>query len=810
MRQVFHPIFLFFFLSVFNCALLHAQKTTWYIKGKIAGKANHGLPLASIALVDNRQKEILAAISDSLGNFAIASSAKGIYSVVINYAGYRKFQSALFEAGDKDFGMITLLPLDESLKEVTVTSKPNLITLEGGSVVYNVAKSMSAQGTSAFETLQKAPGVFIDNNNNISLNGKQGAMVMLDGRQTYLSATELADLLRSMPASSIRSIELIGSPTAKYDASGSAGIINIKTIKSTLTGFSGSVTAGVAYGVILKQNTDISFNYRKKKLNLFGGYNHFVGDYKYLYGSDRIQKSKVYNSFTDDTDKRKRMGARLGIDYSLNKKNTIGLLFNGNFLFGGGITDTRTAIRSQAVANTEQTLDAVNDYYYQNTQRYNVNLNYKYEDSLGRILNADADYGSFVKDNGNLQSNIYRDGQSQPLSNNLFRSLNGIEVDLRAFRVDYTTNLAKGKLEIGGKYSTITTDNDARFFKVTTLADSVDERRTNHFRFQENISSGYLNYKVAKGKWVLQAGLRLEHTSSTGTLAFKENGIDKSNQIKRDFTNLFPSMSVSVKPKDNHSFSFAYSRRIDRPAYQDLNPFIYLLDELSYWQGDPFLLPQTTHRANIQYAYKSSTIISFGFAHTDQFSTKITDTLNTTNIVMVPRNLGVQKNLSLSLTQVMPLVKGWDAVFNGTVYQVHNIIAFDKFRSFNLSQVAARMNLQQTVQLPSGYTAEITAMYVTGRLTGANEFSRGVSQVDLGLQKNFWKNKGTVRIVFADIYQGSRANSVQQYDGFYMRNYSYFETRQLRVNFTYKFADNAGKGPRNRNSALENENSRIR
>jgi hypothetical protein len=803
-------VILFFFFLICGCASLHAQKKGWHLKGKITGRENQELSSASISVVDGKQKEIFTGTSDTAGFFYITSSGNGTLQIVVSYAGYRKFQSKPFEAGDKDFGTIMLVPVDDALKEVTVVSKPNLITVDGGSIVYNVAKSISSQGTNAFEALQKAPGVFIDNNNNISLNGKQGAMVMLDGRQTYLSSTELVDLLRSMPASSIRSIELINSPTAKYDASGSAGIINIRTIKSTLTGFSGSVTAGISYGVILKQNTDLSFNYRKGKLNVFGGYNHFIGDYKYLYGNDRIQKNKIYNSFTDDTDKRKKMGSRLGIDYNLDKKNTIGLLLNGNFLFGGGITDTRTSIRSQAVANTEQTLDAVNDYYYQNTQRYNVNLNYKYEDSLGRILNIDADYGSFVKDNKNLQSNIYRDNQNQVLSNSLYRSLNSIDVSLRALRIDYTANLGRGKLETGAKFSTITTGNDARFFRITAIADSVDERRTNQFRFQENISSGYINYKTITGKWVLQAGLRVEHTASTGTLEYKENGIAKSNMIKRDFTNLFPSASVSVKPGDKHNFSLSYSRRIDRPAYQDLNPFIYLLDELSYWQGDPFLLPQMTHRLALQYVYKNTTIISLGFAHTDQFSTKITDTLDITKIVIIPRNLGVQKNLSLSLTQVMPLAKGWDAVFNGTLYQVHNIIAFDRFRNFNLSQIAARMNLQQTIQLKSGYTLEVTAMYVTGRLTGANESSRGVSQVDLGLQKNLWKNKGTLRLVFADIYKGSQGNSIQQYDGFYLRNYSYYETRQVRLNFTYKFADNAGKGPRNRSSALENENSRVK
>jgi hypothetical protein len=801
---------LFFTLSIFCCGSLRAQKKVWYLTGKITGTANQALSSASVFIIDSEQKETLAGISDTTGHFKITSSVEGSVAIAVSHAGYRKFRSDIFRAGDKDLGTVVLIPVDESLKEVTVVAKQNIISVDAGSIIYNVAKSISSQGTNAFETLQKAPGVFVDNNNNISLNGKQGAMVLLDGRQTYLSSKELVDLLRSMPASSIRSIELISSPTAKYDASGSAGIINIKTIKSTLLGFSGSVTAGLSFGVILKQNTDLSFNYRKGRLNVFGGYNHFIGDYKYLYGSDRIQKSKVYNSFTDDTDKRKKMGSRLGVDYSLNKKNTIGILLNGNFLFGGGITDTRTYIRSQAVANTEQTLDAVNDYYYQNTQRYNVNLNYRYEDSLGRMLNIDADYGSFVKDNKNLQSNIYHDNQNQVLSNSLYRSVNGIDVSLRAFRIDYTANLGKGKLETGAKYSTITTGNDARFFRVTTAADSVDERRTNQFRFQENISSGYINYKMSTGKWVWQAGLRVEQTVSTGTLAYKENGIEKTNAIKRNFTDLFPSASVSVKPGDKHNFSLAYSRRIDRPAYQDLNPFIYLLDELSYWQGDPFLLPQMTHRATLQYVYKNTTILSLGFAHTDQFSTKITDTLDISKVVIVPRNLGVQKNFSLSLTQVMPLAKGWDAVFNGTIYQVHNIIAFDRFRNFNLSQTAARMNLQQTVQLRSGYTLEITAIYVTGRLTGANESSRGVSQVDLGMQKNLWKNRGTLRLVFADIYKGSQGNSVQQYDGFYLRNYSYYETRQVRLNFTYKFADNAGKGPRNRNSALENENSRIK
>ncbi len=798
--------FFILFAIFLSLADLNAQKQ---ITGEVMGDKG-ALHSALVVVTNTHKKEIKKTLTDSTGFFHFILNISDTVFVVISHAGFRPYTSGSLGAGDHGLGTIRLQPETNKLNDVTVTSKQNLIEVDGGSIVFNVAKSISSQGLNAFETLQKAPGVFIDNNNTISLNGKQGAMVLLDGRQTYLSGAALADLLRSLPASSIRSIELISSPSAKYDASGAAGIINIKTTRSTLVGFSGTLTAGVIYGVILKQNTDLSFSYRKKEWNVFGGYNHFIGAYKYLYGSDRIQKNKVYNAFTDDTDKRKKMSARFGIDYSPDKKNTFGILLSGNFLFGGGITDTRTAIRSETVMNTEQTLEAINDYYYQGTQRYNMNLNYKYEDSLGHILNLDIDFGSFNKDYKNLQSNIYRDNQNVMLTNSLYRSLNGIDIKLSAYRLDYTTNLGTGKLEAGAKYSSISTDNDAKFFRVTPAADSVDERRTNTFRFKENIAAGYLNYKISSGKWTYQAGLRVENTASEGILNYKESGVAKSSNVKRNFTDVFPSFSVAVKPSKDHGISLSYSRRIDRPAYQDLNPFIYLLDELSYWQGDPFLLPQLTHRATIQYVYRNSTVVTIAYANTDQFSTKITDTLDITKIVIVPRNLGIQQNLSLSLTQTFSLKKGWDVVFNGTVYQLQNKIAFDKYRNFDLSQVAARMNLQQTIQLPNKFTAEITAFYVTGRLTGANEMAGGVSQIDLGFQKTVWNNKGIIRLVFADIYKGSQASGVQQYAGFYLHNYSYYETRQVRLSFTYKFADNAGKGPRARNSALENENSRIK
>lgn len=785
-------------------------QTAWHITGKIVDENKQGLPSANVVLTDNENKVVLKALTDINGTFELQCSVPGQYMLAANYIGYKEYRSELFQLSNKDFGLISLHPATHTLGEVVVQSKQNLVEFDANSIVYNVSKNIDAQGVSAFDALKKAPGIYIDNDNSITLNGKSGAMILLDGKQTYLSGKELADLLKSMPSSGIKSIEIMNSPSAKYDAAGAAGIINIKTNKSKIIGFNGSITTGVTYGATVKHVQDLSFNYRKNKYNIYGSYNHFLGHRSYVYGSDRFQKDKTYDSFTDDTDKRKNMGSRLGFDYDINKKNTIGILINSTFIFGGGFTDTKTDIGQPSSVIIEQVLNAQNDYYHQLTSRYNVNANYKYEDTLGRVINVDADYGLFNKGNRNLQSNTYTNTQNNTLSSNLYRSLNDIDINLKALKFDYTTNFLKGKLETGAKYSDIVSDNNARFFHALANGDSLDNRRTNAFQFTEQITSGYVNYKKSVGKWSFQAGLRMENSSSDGSLFFKLNGINAVENITRNYTNFFPSFSASVKPKDNHGISIAYSRRIDRPAYQDLNPFIYLLDELSFWQGNPFLQPQLTHRASLQYVYKSTTIIGVTFSHTNQYSTRITDTLEGAKIVMIPRNLGVQENLSLSLTQMISPVKWWDLTFNGILYQTHNKIAFDQFRNFNLKQVAGRMNLQQTFKLPNKITAEISGSYNSKKLIGANEISRANSQVDVGMQRKFMNNRATVRIVFNDIYKGNRSDSFQNFEDFSLRSYGYYESRQIRLNFTYKFADGSVKGPRTRNSALENENGRIR
>jgi hypothetical protein len=792
------------FIVQFVCikGISFAQTST--LKGRVINESKLAIAETTIILLNEKNEQIAKVASNADGEFQFSLTLKINYKLKITHTGYLTYTSALFDK-IKDFGTITLLTDTKNLKEVVVESKQNPITLDGNTLVFNVSKTISAQGTNALEALKKAPGVFVDNNESISLNGRSGAMILLDGKQTYLSSKEIADLLRSMPSSQIKTIEIINSPSAKYDAAGTAGIINIKTSKSTIKGFNGNLNTGLTYGVLLKQNQDLAFNYRKDRMNVFGNYNHFIGNYKYLYGSDRIQGGANYISDTDDTDKRKKMGSRLGMDYNLNDKNTIGLLLTGNFVFGGGITDTHT----QIVA-AQQNLDAINDYYYQKTQRYNVNLNYKFEDTLGQVFNIDADYGYYQKDNANLQNNRYTNIQQQLLKENIYRTLNGAIINLNAIKVDYVRDLWKGKLEAGGKFSSIATSNDSQFFQVLAASETFDEQRSNQFNFKERIASVYLNYKKPLGNLVLQGGLRMENTNSDGALTYKLSGVAVAEDIERRYTNFFPSASLSYKLNKNNNLSFAYARRIDRPAYQDLNPFVYLLDELSFFSGNPFLKPQLSHRVNLLYVYKSTTIIGFNYAYSTDYKVNITDAIDVNKIVLMPKNVGIQQNLAFTLTQQLTPAKWWDITLNATLYRLQNKVSLDAYRNFNLTQNAGRVSLQQTFKLPFKFTGEIFNTYNSKRLIGANEVMRPTSTIDLGLQRSFLNKKATMRLVYSDLYKGSKSTSEQDYTGFYLRNYAYYETRQVRLNFSYKFADATVKGPRNRNSALDNENGRIK
>lgn len=791
--KIIHFLFLFFLLYIVSPAGAQTMKLQGTVRDSAAV-----LPGATVAIFGKQQIPLSETLTDNEGRFQLQVTEKRAYRIEIRHAGYAVYQQTYNINADADLGTLVLLPNGIHMEEVVVQANQPVLEIgkDPNTLVYNVARSMDAAGQTALETLKKAPGVSVDNNSTVRLNGRSGVTIMLDGKLTYLSGRELVDLLHAMPSSSIKSIEIINSPGAKYDAAGTAGIINIRTLKIQTAGLNGSVSSGFSYGITLRQNTDISLNFRRNKLNYFFYYNHFLGRYTYDYGSDRLQNNRYYSSATYDEDKRKRVNTRIGMDYTINGKHSIGWMASANFIPGGGLTNTRTVISLPGTTDVDQLLDAYNDYYLQHTQRYNGNINYQYEDKAGRKLNVDADMGYFNKANKNLQSNRYLDANEVLQSDIRYRTFNEIDIRLKAIKIDYAANLGKGKIETGVKLAGVKSINDGQFYHIRNT-DSLDKRRSNYFSFKETINSAYINFKNGWKKWSWQAGLRMEHT------------VNKSDTTSRNYTNLFPAVSVGYKPLDAHNFSLAYSRRIDRPAYPDLNPFIYLLDELSYWQGNPYLQPQLTDRLSLQYVYRNATVIGINYARTTNYSTRINDSINGNQIVMIPRNVGNQQSWSGTLTQNLAIRKWWEVTLNATVLRLHNEIAYSKTVNYNVTQWAGRGHLVQRFKINTTLGAEVTAIYNSRRLTAANEINRATSQVDIAVQKTFGTH-AILRLAFNDIYKGSRARSTQDMGQFYINSYSYYETRQVRLNFTWRLIDKNAKSQRVRSSALEAENGRVR
>jgi len=374
---------------------------------------------------------------------------------------------------------------------------------------------------------------------------------------------------------------------------------------------------------------------------------------------------------------------------------------------------------------------------------------------------------------------------------------------------NWYARLWQGKLEAGAKYSAVSSKNNTRFYHVNSSGDSLDNRRSNGFHFDERIRSAYIDYKRSIGDWSFQTGMRLESASSKGILIYREQGADLDEHINRKFTNFFPFVSITRQLPNKQTLSLSYAKRIERPAYQDLNPFVYMLDELSFWKGNPFLTPSLTQRLALLYSLKSSTIVALNYAYTDQLNAKVTDTLEQDKIMMISKNVGTQKHWSLSLTQTYSPQPWWDITFNGLLYYIHNNVSFDQYRNLSLRQPAGRASLVQTFKLPMKIRAEVSTVYNSKRLSGANTISNPISQADIALQKSILKDKATIRAAITDIYKGNQIKYTQDLPGLLSSSYGYYESRQVRLSFNYRFSSGANKDQRNRKSALESESGRI-
>jgi len=814
-------------LSFFSLVLF-AQEKNGKISGTITDAAQKPLEAATVQLLKAENKTLIkAAVTNKQGVFEIEKIAPGKYILSISAVAFNaKNTEAIELTTDKMQVQVPAVQLVASSKElsgVTVTGRKPLIEQKIDRTVVNVDAAPTNAGATAMEVLEKSPGISVDNDGNISLKGKQGVIVMMDGKPTYLSAADLANVLKNLPASALDQIEIMTNPPAKYDASGNSGIINIKTKKSRNDGFNGSITAGGTIGLYkrdnsylgpLKQTTSINLNYRKGKLNLFGNYN-----FNYREGKADLQIDRKFfntdgslnsysSSATEMNMRNNNHTLKLGMDYYANKKNVFGVVVNGFGFFG-----RPTPYSTQTILLPDGTVQSVLKSYTTNKLtfwNYSGNFNYKHTfDTSGTELTADLDYIGYSNTNKSLLVTDVYDGSTGGKTGNLTLQGNIPSIiNIYSAKADFTHPMKKDmRFDAGFKVSYVKSDNEVQYQRDNGNG-WVPDDRSNHFIYQENINAAYVSINKKWKKWSTQAGLRLENTTSKGHQVLNDSS------FTRKYTSLFPTFYLNYEVNKNNTFTLSYGRRIERPNYQDLNPFLWFLDSLTFRKGNPYLLPQYSNNIELRHSYKGGLTTTLSYAITDDVISQILKQNTEKRITFLTTdNVARFRNIGFSVNAPFKPAKWWNVnafgnVFNNKYTGTYFNSLSGKNDPLDISYTSFMINVSNTFTFKKGWTAEISGFY-RGKGVEQLSISDPMYFMSLGGQKTILKGKGTLRLNIRDPFHWQVYRGKTTYSDIDLRVYNKWDNRSATITFSYRFGKSNVPQARKRSTGANDEQNRA-
>jgi len=799
-------------IAVIVSANVSAQSSSG-ISGMVKDQSGKPLQSVTVSLLNASDSSLVKTdVTDSKGNFDISTLKEGSFLLSYSSVGYEQQYSSVFEkkaGAGITASAVTLEQSTGKLKEVTIVAKKPLIEVKADKTVFNVEASINSQGSNALELLQKSPGVQVDNNDNISMKGKTGVRVYVDGKMMQLDTKDLAAYLRSINSNDIEAIEMISNPSAKYDASGNAGIVNIRLKKNKKFGTNGSINAGFVQGVTPKGNGSLNLNYRDKKVNLFGNVGGNMGIYENKMSLYRIQKDTLYDQQSLMQSDNSSFNVKGGADFFVNRKNTVGVMATGNFSKSDWSSDGLSQVSYAPTGIHQYDLVAKNKVPGRRTNA-NFNVNYRYADTSGTEINFDADYGIFRGKGNSIQPNSYE--YPNPILNSLVVNRNNTptDIDIYTAKIDIEQKLGKGKLGYGAKVSFVNTKNTFEFFTDTALGKpAIVLDRSSSFTYKENVNAGYLNYQQQLSeKWSMQLGVRGEQTNSDGKLVRANGSTGVNDRVKRNYFNLFPSAAFTWNINQKHSLNLTYSRRIDRPTYQDLNPFENKLDELTYERGNPFLQPQYTHNVELTHTFMGFINTTAGYSFVNDYATQATDTVGSATFVQ-QKNLKSQQIYSFNIGAPTPIKSWWNGYINlwFNYQQFRGKIGVNDVNE-NIPMYGAY--LQQSFTLGKDYTTEVSGWFNGPSMWGGTWRTKSMGSVDFGIQKLLLQKRASLKLSVTDIFFTSPWNSLNDFGGLYVKGRGSWESRTFRVNFTWRFGSSQIKASRERKTGIESEAGRIK
>ena len=787
------------------CSFLLSQNS---VSGTVVDDTKTPIPFATTILLKVSDSTLVkATITDDFGKFSMPDIVSGDYLLKVSSVGFTTYFSEKITLTERpmNLGTITLQTATESLDEVMVIAEKPIVEVLADKTVFNVDKTINATGSNGFELLRKAPGVVIDNNNSVIVEGKAGVQIYIDGRPTVLAGQDLINYLETLQSTDIDAIEIITQPSSKYEAAGNAGIINIKLKKNKSFGTNGSLTAGYIQGRYPRVNSSVTLNNRGKKTNLYGTYSNRFGDSYSFINLDRLQNGTRFDARTETRFDNNNHNVKAGFDFYADNKNTLGVIFTGNFNNGIGSSNSRTPIIPSGASSPMEILLAGSE-SDNVSANYNGNFNYKYADTLGRELNIDLDYGNFTSDRVNFQPNYYVDGtETDTLRSSIVRFITPIDIDILAGQTDYEQNFLKGKLSLGGRISYVETANTFNFFDVVNGIDVFNTEQSNTFNYTEQINAGYFNYNRKWKKWNVQLGLRVEQTISEGQLLSTQ--ANTNQLVKRNYTDYFPSGGLTYNVNQKNSLALTYSRRIQRPSYQSLNPFQYKIDELSFRQGNPFLQPQYTNNIRLAHTYNYRLTTAFSYSYISDFFAQVTEAVGDNQNFIIQRNVADQKVYNLSVSYPTKINDWWSIYASLSAYRSEYEPTSPDFLA--VDQNTFSFYGQNTFKLPKEFTMEVSGWFSSPSIWGGTYQTESLGSLDIAFQKKFLDDGLTARLAFSDILYTIPWRGSTQFGDLRIDGSGGSDSRQVRFSLNYNFGRNEIKKARKRKTGIEEEQNRI-
>jgi outer membrane receptor protein involved in Fe transport len=752
--------------------------------------------------------------TDTTGRFYFQNIQANTYFLKAVYVGLTDLIIDSIVVADneiKDLGEIRFNSQAVNLDEVTISAQRSIVQIKPDRTIFNVQGTINSTGSNALELLRKAPAVTVDNNDNISVLGRSGVLVYVDGKQLPLAGVDLSNYLKNLPADQIDRFEIITTPGAKYDAEGNAGIIDIRLVKNDKIGANGSLSGTLTQGILTRYNLNASGNYRNKRMNVFGMAGYNVNDNFHDINFQSYQNGLYLDEVNDTRNNRDIISYRLGSDFYLNDKNTIGFLFDGRSVKGETIGYNEISIAdAQNLESIDSILIAENS-GVNSSQQNTINVNYMFDNAKGRTVNIDLDYGSYDNKRNSYQPNTYYNQDKSTIFSQVINSFTTpTKINIYTGKVDFETDLGKAKFGAGTKLSRVDTKNTFEVYDVINESDILNNTRSNLFNYTENVYAAYLSYARPLGeKFQFVGGLRTELTDAEGDLIAFDSNLEEE-PVLLNYINFFPSAGVTYTFKKVHSLNLNYGRRINRPDYNVLNPFRNQLSELSIEKGNPFLKPEIVNNVELGYTLFYMFNFKLGYGRTENKITRLIgpDESKPQAGFISWDNLATQSVWSFNASLPIKITKWWRSYTNAGLSFIDNQADYGNGAVVDVQTFSYMIFQQHTFTLIKGFTGEISGYYSGPGVWGGTFVYDSNWSLNAGLQKTFLEDKLKARLAVNNIFNRIGWQGSSTFNGLVSTGNGMWDSRFVSLSLNYNFGNQNIKS-RKRKTGLESESKRV-